>query len=338
MERVATTAPSTLLVVGDGPPTRPNRTFARPLAPSHTPPVASESVSWGRVLTIFTIPKTFTGDTALIQRNAIESWRQLAHVQIILCGDDPGVADMAAECECEHWPSLRRTNLGTPRLDDAFHAAERLARHDLLCYVNADIILLDGFQSAVQAVSDRAFLIAGRRMNVWISAPLPFERADWDVTLWNWVQREGVYAEAAGSDYFIYRRGTLGEFPPFAVGRPYWDNWMMFRARQRGWPLIDSTPVIRAIHQNHGYGHVPHAIGGMWEGPEADENLRAAGGQVYTLMDATHVLTPTGSTRLVTPAHALRRLRRRLEGLPGWRLVRAVSRVIRRLSARLTRG
>src|SRR5688500_19389285 len=93
------------------------------------------------MLTIFTIPKAFTEESALSQRNAIRSWRRLENVQIILCGDDGGVAEVAAELGCDHYPALRRTDLGTPRLDDAFAAAEKLARHELICYVNADIIL-----------------------------------------------------------------------------------------------------------------------------------------------------------------------------------------------------
>jgi len=281
------------------------------------------------MLTIFTIPHAFTAATELSQRNAIQSWQRLENAQIILCGDDQGVAEAAAEFGCEHYPTLRRTSLGTPRLDDAFDAAERLARHELICYVNADIILLDGFQSVVSKLSDPGFMIAGCRINVQLSAGIPFERENWDVDLWTWAQRQGQYAERSGSDYFIFRRGTLGAIPPFAVGRQYWDNWMMFRARQRGWPLMDGTRLIRAIHQNHDYGHVPKAAGGMWEGPESDDNLRVSGGQLYTLVDATHVLGQSGPEPIVELEYRLRRVRRRLQRLPGWRLARSLYRRIR---------
>jgi hypothetical protein len=281
------------------------------------------------MLTIFTIPKPFTSETALMQRNAIRSWRQLENVQVILCGDDEGVAEAAAELGCDHFPTLERTSLGTPKLDDAFAAAEQLARYELICYVNADIILLPGFQEVLGKLGDSPFLIAGRRLNVWLSTEIPFQRDDWDTDLWEWVQREGHYSGPVGSDYFIFRRGTLGPIPPFAVGRPYWDNWMMFMARDRGWPLIDATPVIHAIHQNHDYGHVPGAAGGMWEGPEGDDNLRAASGQVYTLVDATHALGPHGLESTVDREYKLRRMRRRLERIPGFQLARSVYRFFR---------
>jgi hypothetical protein len=50
------------------------------------------------MLTIFTIPKPFRGHIEVIQRNAIESWLRLRpQCEIILCGDDPGVAEAASE-------------------------------------------------------------------------------------------------------------------------------------------------------------------------------------------------------------------------------------------------
>lgn len=285
------------------------------------------------MLTIFTIPKPFTADTSLMQRNAIRSWRQLENVQVILCGDDHGVAEAAEELGCDYYPSLQRTSLGTPRLDDAFAAAEQLARHELICYVNADIILLDGFQPSLGELGNGPFLVAGRRMNVWLSSAVEFDREKWDVDLWEWASREGQYAPPAGSDYFIFRRGTLGSIPPFAVGRPYWDNWMMYTARRRGWPLIDATPVIHAIHQNHDYGHVPSAASGRWEGPEGDANLEVAGGYkiVFTLADATHSLELTGPQPIGGWAHRLRRSRRWIESLPGADTARAAYRLSRSL-------
>ena len=30
--------------------------------------------------------------------------------------------------------------------------------------------------------------------------------------------------------------------PDFAIGRAGWDNWMIYHARQQGWPVIDGTP------------------------------------------------------------------------------------------------
>jgi hypothetical protein len=275
-------------------------------------------------LTIFSIPKAFSGEAAAHQRNAIRSWQELHDVQVILCGDDAGVAEAAAELGCEHYPNLRRTDLGTPRLDDAFAAAERLGRHELLAYINADIILIEGFQELLAAIDAHEFLLVGSRINLWLSDPIRFDDSAWQHELLDLAFREGTYSAPLGSDYFIYRKGTLGALPPFAVGRPYWDNWMLYEARRRGWPVIDGTAVIHAIHQNHDYGHVRQATGPMWEGPEGDQNLEAAGGygNVYTLLDATHDLGKDGLWPIATMSSRIRRIRRRLERLLVWKLAR----------------
>ena len=50
------------------------------------------------MLTLFTMPRLFRDHIAVIQRNAIRSWTLLRpRCEIILCGDDAGVASTAAE-------------------------------------------------------------------------------------------------------------------------------------------------------------------------------------------------------------------------------------------------
>jgi hypothetical protein len=97
-------------------------------------------------------------------------------------------------------------------------------------------------------------------------------------------------------DYFLFPAGTgLWEIPPFAVGRPGWDNWMIYHAISRRLPVIDVTAGVLALHQNHGYQHVPMQRGHAWEGPEADYNRRLAGSPdrlKYSLLDATHRYSP----------------------------------------------
>jgi hypothetical protein len=258
-------------------------------------------------------------------------------VQVILCGDDDGVADAAAELGCLHAPRLRRSALGTPRLDDAFATAESQAAHDLLCYINSDIILPADPRRPLAALAAPAFLVAGRRINLWLEYEIDFEDAGWADALLARAGSQGTFAEQHGSDYFVFRRNTLGPLPPFLVGRPYWDNWMMYWARERGWPLIDGTIVMQAVHQNHGYEHVPESRGPMWQGPEADHNLALAGGYhtVYGVADATHALGPMGLRKLDDLPHRLRRLRRNVEKIPGVRAAYGVSRrLLRRAGGR----
>lgn len=50
------------------------------------------------MLTLFTKAKPFTGRSAVIQRNALQSWRLLhPDLEVILFGDDAGAAKVCRE-------------------------------------------------------------------------------------------------------------------------------------------------------------------------------------------------------------------------------------------------
>jgi len=118
------------------------------------------------VLTIFATAKPFHGHTGVIQRNAIASWTLLRpRPEIILFGNEPGTADLCREFGLRHVPELACTELGAPLLSDLFEKAQRIAAHDILCYVNSDIMLMGNFLEALRKVSQahKRFLMVGRR-------------------------------------------------------------------------------------------------------------------------------------------------------------------------------
>src|SRR6185503_14634018 len=97
-------------------------------------------------VTFFTVPKSFVGSTKIIQDNAIGSWKRLGSgCDIVLFGNDLGVANAAERHKTRHEPLTRRNELGTPLISDAFHRMNALARHPIVAFVNSDIILLDDF-------------------------------------------------------------------------------------------------------------------------------------------------------------------------------------------------
>jgi hypothetical protein len=109
-------------------------------------------------------------------------------------------------------------------------------------------------------------------------------------------------------DFFVFPRGALGEIPPFVIGRPRWDNWMLYRARSLRMPLIDVTPVVTAVHQNHDYSHHPQGKEGTRLGEEAVVNEALAGdvSHAFSIIDANYVLTPKGLRRPYDLTHLLR--------------------------------
>lgn len=260
-----------------------------------------------QAVTLFTTPKPFTGPSAVIQRNALRSWSLLGPgCDILILGDDPGVADAARELGARHIPNVARSPAGTPLVNSIFEEAERAANTDLLCYVNADIILLDDFLPAVRRIAGRfrRFLMVSRRWNMDLNEPLDFGPG-WEAALRARVAREAKLEATAGIDYFLYRRGLFNPIPPFAIGRTMWDNWLLYRALQRGAALVDATEATMIVHPNHGYVGLKRDERGGWSGPEADLNMQLAGGhdRHLTLDDAGWRLTPDGLLRADSQAH-----------------------------------
>lgn len=242
------------------------------------------------MLTVFAVPKAFVGSTAEIQTRAVLSWTALhPEVQVVLVGDEPGVAEVAARAGAEHLPTVDQTCAGTPRVNSAFAQVAALANHSLLCYVNADVLLGADLVAAVERVAlvEPRFLLVGQTLDV-DGGLLP----DGDEERRRAALEHGSPRGAAALDWFVFPKGHLEPIPPFVVGRAGWDNWLVWRARQRG-PVIDATDAVVAIHQAHGYGHVAGGKEGAYYGPEAVSNLRLAGSsrRIYTLHDASHRLT-----------------------------------------------
>ena len=266
------------------------------------------------MLTLFAVPKPFRGHIGRIQTNALETWTRLRPpCRTLVFGDEEGVAEAAARFGVEHVPGLPRNEYGTPLLDWVFSEAARRAGSGLLCYVNADLMLLNDFPEAAGRIPFAQFLMVGQRYNVDLGRPWDFEDPQWPERLRELAQRSGELEPPAGSDFFVFPCGCgLEDLPPFAVGRPGWDNWMIYRARQLNMPVVDATPAVTVVHQNHDYSHVPGARGPKWFGPEGDANYALLGSMrnAYTLAHATHVLEPGGLRALPAAAGSDRPARR----------------------------
>jgi len=269
-----------------------------------------------RMLTIFTIPKAFEGHNGTIQRNALESWTRLdPSCEVILCADDPGVAEIAEEFKVKHLPDIPRNEHGTPYLNSAFDQVKKVANNNLLCYVNADIILFSDFIRALKRIELERFMMVGMRHDLDLERHWEFQSPDWEERLRSHVNSFGMLHPAPGIDYFVFPRdGEVGKLPPFVVGRGGWDHWFVYHARKLGLPVVDVTDVVLAVHQNHGYNHIANRTGRKTMGSEQvlNDALRGDRQYAFTLLDATHVMTSRG----VSPKRGYRYLLRRWQTLP----------------------
>lgn len=230
-------------------------------------------------VTLFAMPKAFSGHIGIIQRNAITSWtRMTPKPRIILFGDDPGTKEMADELDLIHEPNVPRNEHGTPLVDGLFNAAARLAGQDVLAYVNADIILMDDFMYGVAAARRRfeTFLMLGRRYDLLLDQAIDFSDPDWSGSLRAELDAKGILHAECGLDYFVHTPGFWGEIPPFALGRTAWDNWLISAPLHHAKTVLDASPCVTAIHQHHDYGHLKDGLRAAYFGEEAIRNRALA--------------------------------------------------------------
>ena len=246
-------------------------------------------------LTIFSAPKPFTNPhIATIQRNAIRSWGQLgSEVMVVLIGQEEGLAEAAAELGVTHLPEVWRNSLGTPLVSSMFDLARQAYPSTLLACINTDILVMPDFLASAKLAANRMadFLIVGQRWDLDMLEELDFS-SGWETRLRQRIRTVGSLHPRGGSDYFIFPRQCFANMPEFAIGRAGWDNWMIYEARQQGWPTVDATGVIEIVHQAHDYSHLPNGQP-HYRLPETSENTRLAGGRrhIFHLIDCDRQIT-----------------------------------------------
>lgn len=266
------------------------------------------------LITLFSAPKPFTNPhIAMIQRNAIKSWTLLPDVEVILLGEEQGLAEAARELGVKHISRVERNANGVPLISSMFKLARENSNSELLCIINADMVLMPDFVEAAKKVKSlrSEFVLLSQRWDYDITSPLDFAEG-WQSRLREDVRKQNQLHRPAGSDFFLFPKTCYQDIPNFTIGRAGWDNWMIYKARKENWAVIDCTPSVMIVHQNHDYSHLPGAKP-HYDHPETNENIRLAGGQAnirYTILDATHQLV--GDT-LVRPKMTSARFTRKVE-------------------------
>ena len=249
----------------------------------------------------------------MIQRNAIKSWTLLPDVEVILLGDEAGLAEAAQELGVLHISNVKRNANGTPLISSMFELARKNSNSDLLCIINADMILMPDFVEAAHRAAKlkNKFVLLSQRWDLDIAQPIEFTDG-WQHRLSSMVHRQGSLHRPAGSDFFLFPKSCYTDIPHFTIGRAGWDNWMIYKGRKEKWTVIDCTPSVMIVHQNHDYSHLP---GGKphYEHPDTNENIRLAGGEAnirYTILDATYQLA---GDKLIRPKMTYLRFMRGVE-------------------------
>jgi hypothetical protein len=247
-------------------------------------------------VSILSTPKPWLGEMENIQTNALNSWKELG-CEIILFGDDKGVAEAAEKHKVLNIPDIEKNKHGTPLISSVFKKANQFASGDILFYVNADIIVFSEIKDAIRFCAPKfeKFLMVGQRWNAEINEEIEFH-SKWDKDLKQKMRKKKPESKRS-RDFFIFSKGVYKEVPPFAIGRGRWDSWLIGEALLQKTPVIDISRVTKVVHQNHNFNHLPFENKikrGSWasKGPEGKQNrsLVPKKHPANTILRTTHQL------------------------------------------------
>ena len=312
-------------------PTRPDRPDLPDFFPKRTE-YRARPVS---MLTIFSSPRPFVDNhTEIIQRNAIESWIAIdPRPQVLLIGNDYGIADVAREYSLIHIEEVEVNKQGIPLRSSMCVLARDAAEYECLCLINSDIIFLSGLQRALEKLQLPEFLAAGRRHDLDVIGRIDFDDLDWQRHLKTRIEADGILHGPSAVDYVIYPQTIRPPvLPPFAMNGLGWDSWFLYEHKRRGIPVIDLTPVVTVIHQNHEARSEIKEKHWRWRvDPEAMRDLKEIGGfeSMMTLREADFQVDHRGMVR----SSGLRKVLARLATNLVYRKLMALKRSIQRLLA-----
>ena len=227
------------------------------------------------MITIFSTLKPWKGEINTIQRNAIQSWKELG-CDIVLLGDEDGTKENSKAFGARHIPSIKKNKYGTPLVNSIFDIIQQDEKNEISLYANADIILLGDLLGVAKTAKHfrSNFLVVGERHNAEVKQEIVFDQ------YWKKRLKKQTNAKPEGKrsrDYFMFSKEFLTEIPPFALGRGRWDSWIVGESLLKKISVIDASKVIRCVHQNHNFNHLPGSKKikrGSWgeKGPEFNEN------------------------------------------------------------------
>ncbi len=248
------------------------------------------------MLTIFSSPRPFRGEFDYIQRNAIQSWLSACPgCEVILVGDEEGTEKVASELKIKYIPEVEKNEKGVILRNSIFSQAQKAAQNELVGFVSADIILTSDFLEAVRSLRLSTFLLSGRRWDLDIKEKINFDDVDWEKRLRSRLKKEGRLHGLSANDYFVFPRSLELNIPSFSVKHGGWDNWLIYKFKSFGIPVIDATEVVTVVHQNHDRSHLKKNKS-VWKEEDGKREIRSAGGfsNMCTMREADLVLTRDG--------------------------------------------
>ncbi|KAK3103087.1 hypothetical protein FSP39_016355 [Pinctada imbricata] len=151
---------------------------------------------------------------------------------------------------------ISRVDCGdTPVLKNMFFDVYEKFESTFYGYLNADILLDRGIIETLHAVKAYMFikgkkqvLISGKRIDLYLDKiKRKYISTQKDV---EYLSQVGTIAYGYAEDFFITTKTYPWRYiPDLVIGRPKYDNYLVYMSRQRSVPVIDASMTILALHQ-----------------------------------------------------------------------------------------
>lgn len=168
------------------------------------------------------------------------------------------------------------------RTYDIFTAVHKYADDsDYICYINSDIILIGDFSKTVLKFRENyptqdKLLLVGQRWDWKAPEKIDFDDKNWESTLKEKALSNGKMHAITGTDYFVHTKTTYPFIYPFAIGKGWWDMWLVGNAyRRKDVMTVDTTSTNFVIHQDgpwYQYGKPQKSFASVLRTKEALKN------------------------------------------------------------------
>ena len=283
-------------------------------------------------------PKPWAGVALQNQEKAVKSWLTLhPDIEVILYGDAPGTAIACALLGAQHIPDIAATPQGVPYFGAIADHAAKYAKYDIQCYVNCDILFTKDILNALKHIPFTRFLLIGQRIDLAEGAAIDATEPDILDQLRHFAEKGMAQLHPpAGSDYFIFPRGIWAGLPKLVIGRGGYDGALIAFCLSIKIPVVDATLMVIAIHQFHGYEHVPGGKKEVFNSEDSALNsvlLRGYNG--LALQDANWIMTGTNLEKNLSRGDYLRGLHVHYHFIHKNLMVASLIGFLRRISFRL---
>ena len=215
------------------------------------------------IVTVFTSwvtkPEKYT-----CHNNTLYNWNSMKpYVQPILFTNEER---LRKEAKMKGWTVMPVHATGTkqkvPILKIMFEVAMEISSSTFYAYANGDILFTDTLIHTLLSLAnsdimkddrEQPILIVGRRTNVY---NVTKKEAETWFDIQNVTKTRGKLFKADAEDYFITTRDyPWYSLPDVVIGRPAYDNWLVWNAGRLKHLRIDATNTLLALHQTTNKGN-----------------------------------------------------------------------------------